>query len=57
MEQEVVEFCKSYLIVNSEAFCDPRLELIINDARLIPFSTFKSFRYPFSCYISLFLLL
>lgn len=57
MEQEVVEFCKSYLIVNSEAFCDPRLELIINDARLIPFSTFTSFRYPFSCYISLFLLL
>lgn len=35
MMQEVVEFCKSYLIVNSEAFCDPRLELIINDARFI----------------------
>ncbi|KAI5347693.1 hypothetical protein L3X38_000580 [Prunus dulcis] len=33
IDEEVVEFCKSYLIVNSEAFCDPRLELIINDAR------------------------
>lgn len=31
--QEVVEFCKSHLVVNSDAFCDPRLELIINDAR------------------------
>lgn len=35
--QEVVDFCKSYLVVNREAFCDPRLELIINDARLLPF--------------------
>lgn len=33
MMQEVVEFCKSYLAVNREAFCDPRLELVINDAR------------------------
>ncbi|KAE8077019.1 hypothetical protein FH972_015628 [Carpinus fangiana] len=33
IDEEVVEFCKSYLIVNREAFCDPRLELIINDAR------------------------
>lgn len=33
LEQEVVEFCRSYLVVNREAFCDPRLELIINDAR------------------------
>ncbi|KAL2487017.1 Thermospermine synthase ACAULIS5 [Abeliophyllum distichum] len=33
IDQEVVEFCKSYLAVNREAFCDPRLELIINDAR------------------------
>ncbi|RXH70555.1 hypothetical protein DVH24_013301 [Malus domestica] len=33
IDEEVVGFCKSYLIVNSEAFCDPRLELIINDAR------------------------
>lgn len=29
----MVDFCKSYLIVNKEAFCDPRLELVINDAR------------------------
>ncbi|KAB1214202.1 Thermospermine synthase ACAULIS5 [Morella rubra] len=33
IDEEVVEFCKSYLIVNREAFCDPRLQLIINDAR------------------------
>lgn len=33
LEQEVVEFCKSYLVVNKEAFSDPRLELVINDAR------------------------
>ncbi|OMO59401.1 Spermidine/spermine synthases family [Corchorus olitorius] len=33
IDEEVVEFCKSYLIVNREAFCDPRMELIINDAR------------------------
>lgn len=32
MEQEVVEFCKSYLVVNREAFRDSRLEIIINDA-------------------------
>lgn len=31
--QEVVDFCKSYLDVNKEAFSDPRLQLIINDAR------------------------
>ncbi|KAH9765071.1 Thermospermine synthase ACAULIS5 [Citrus sinensis] len=31
--KEVVEFCKSYLVVNKEAFSDPRLELVINDAR------------------------
>ncbi|KAF3645210.1 Thermospermine synthase ACAULIS5 [Capsicum annuum] len=31
--KEVVEFCKSYLEVNKEAFSDPRLDLIINDAR------------------------
>ncbi|CAH1418753.1 unnamed protein product [Lactuca virosa] len=34
IDEEVVEFCKSYLAVNSEAFGDPRLELIINDARV-----------------------
>ncbi|KAI7726003.1 hypothetical protein M8C21_020678 [Ambrosia artemisiifolia] len=33
IDEEVVEFCKSYLVVNSEAFGDPRLEVIINDAR------------------------
>ncbi|XWS08983.1 hypothetical protein CRYUN_Cryun40dG0046800 [Craigia yunnanensis] len=33
IDEEVVEFCKSYLVVNREAFCDPRMELIINDAR------------------------
>ncbi|CAK9179045.1 unnamed protein product, partial [Ilex paraguariensis] len=27
---QVVDFCKSYLVFNSETFCDPRL--IINDA-------------------------
>lgn len=36
MVKEVVDFCKSHLLVNKEAFYDPRLELIINDARLIP---------------------
>lgn len=35
MVQEVVDFCKSYLEVNREAFCDPRLELVINDARFL----------------------
>ncbi|XP_021897126.1 thermospermine synthase ACAULIS5-like [Carica papaya] len=34
IDEEVVEFCKSYLIVNREAFCDSRLELVINDARV-----------------------
>lgn len=29
----MVEFCKAYLVVNREAFCDQRLEVIINDAR------------------------
>ncbi|PWA98571.1 polyamine aminopropyltransferase [Artemisia annua] len=33
IDEEVVEFCKSYLSVKTKAFCDPRLELIINDAR------------------------
>ncbi|XVE81597.1 hypothetical protein DITRI_Ditri15bG0077700 [Diplodiscus trichospermus] len=33
IDEEVVEFCKSYLDVNREAFSDPRMELIINDAR------------------------
>ncbi|KAM5569364.1 thermospermine synthase ACAULIS5 [Rosa sericea] len=33
IDEEVVEFCKSFLDVNREAFCDARLKLIINDAR------------------------
>ncbi|KAL0414526.1 UNVERIFIED_CONTAM: Thermospermine synthase ACAULIS5 [Sesamum radiatum] len=33
IDEEVVDFCKSHLVVNKEAFYDPRLELIINDAR------------------------
>ncbi|KAG8370192.1 hypothetical protein BUALT_Bualt14G0091600 [Buddleja alternifolia] len=33
IDEEVVDFCKSHLEVNKEAFYDPRLELIINDAR------------------------
>ncbi|KAI4373956.1 hypothetical protein MLD38_012013 [Melastoma candidum] len=33
IDEEVVDFCRSYLVVNREAFCDPRLDLIINDAR------------------------
>ncbi|KAM7259440.1 hypothetical protein ACFE04_015181 [Oxalis oulophora] len=34
IDEEVVEFCRSYLEVNKEAFYDPRLELIINDAKV-----------------------
>ncbi|XP_020202325.1 thermospermine synthase ACAULIS5 isoform X1 [Cajanus cajan] len=33
IDEEVVNFCKSYLVVNKEAFRDMRLEVIINDAR------------------------
>ncbi|CAI0391557.1 unnamed protein product [Linum tenue] len=33
IDEEVVEFCKEYLVVNTEAFNDPRLDVIINDAR------------------------
>ncbi|KAK4755805.1 hypothetical protein SAY87_009562 [Trapa incisa] len=33
IDEEVVEFCRSHLLVNRNAFCDPRLELVINDAR------------------------
>uniref|UniRef100_A0A2P2LBI9 thermospermine synthase n=1 Tax=Rhizophora mucronata TaxID=61149 RepID=A0A2P2LBI9_RHIMU len=33
IDEEVVEFCKTYLVVNRDAFCDSRLEVIINDAR------------------------
>ncbi|KAL5705195.1 thermospermine synthase [Ranunculus cassubicifolius] len=27
IDEEVVDFCKSYLDVNKEAFCNPRLDL------------------------------
>ncbi|XP_043691673.1 thermospermine synthase ACAULIS5-like [Telopea speciosissima] len=33
IDEEVVDFCKSHLSVNKEAFCDSRLNLVINDAR------------------------
>ncbi|KAH9605613.1 hypothetical protein KSS87_018748 [Heliosperma pusillum] len=33
IDEEVVDFCKSYLVVNRPAFCDPRLDLVINDAK------------------------
>ncbi|XP_065859252.1 thermospermine synthase ACAULIS5-like [Euphorbia lathyris] len=33
IDEEVVDFCKAYLAMNREAFSDPRLEIIINDAR------------------------
>ncbi|XLR01136.1 hypothetical protein S83_067334, partial [Arachis hypogaea] len=31
--KEVVDFCKSYLVANGKTFCNPRLRVIINDAR------------------------
>ncbi|KAL3648953.1 amp-CoA ligase [Castilleja foliolosa] len=34
IDEEVVDFCRSHLLVNKDAFYDPRLELIINDARV-----------------------
>jgi len=33
IDKEVVDFCRKYLVVNKEAFCSSRLELVINDAR------------------------
>ncbi|CAL9772916.1 unnamed protein product, partial [Musa acuminata subsp. burmannicoides] len=33
IDQEVVDFCKSHLLANKEAFFDPRLHVVINDAR------------------------
>ncbi|KAL1321801.1 hypothetical protein AAHE18_14G152600 [Arachis hypogaea] len=35
IDEEVVDFCKSYLVVNREAYHDPRLKVIINDARSV----------------------
>ena len=31
--QEVVDFCKSHLVADKNAFFDSRLQLLINDAR------------------------
>ncbi|XP_010277477.1 PREDICTED: thermospermine synthase ACAULIS5-like [Nelumbo nucifera] len=33
IDEQVVDFCKSYLVANREAFCDTRLHITINDAR------------------------
>ena len=33
IDEVVVKFCKQHLTENTEAFADPRLELIIGDAR------------------------
>jgi thermospermine synthase len=33
IDQEVVDFCRRYLTVNQKAFCDKKLNLVINDAR------------------------
>ncbi|KAG0470832.1 hypothetical protein HPP92_017532 [Vanilla planifolia] len=33
IDEEVVDFCRSYLVANKDAFFDSRLELVINDAR------------------------
>eukprot|EP00899_Mesostigma_viride_P007216 jgi/Mesvir1/16496/Mv10049-RA.1 len=33
IDKDVVDFCKEHLDVNKEAFADPRLELIIDDAK------------------------
>lgn len=34
IDKEVVDFCRKYLVVNREAFCSSRLDLVINDARV-----------------------
>jgi thermospermine synthase len=34
-DQEVVNFCRTYLTMNRQAFCSEKLCLIINDARCI----------------------
>ncbi|KAJ6849285.1 thermospermine synthase ACAULIS5-like [Iris pallida] len=33
IDEEVVDFCKSHLVANKDAFFDSRLQLVINDAR------------------------
>jgi len=35
IDGDVVDFCKEHLIENKEAFADPRLELVIDDAKKI----------------------
>lgn len=34
-DQEVVDFCRTYLTVNRQAFSSEKLRLIINDARCV----------------------
>ncbi|EOA28693.1 hypothetical protein CARUB_v10024919mg [Capsella rubella] len=34
IDQEVVDFCKRFLTINTKAFCDKKLELVINDAKV-----------------------
>lgn len=33
IDQEVVDFCRRHLMVNQEAFCNSKLDLVINDAK------------------------
>ncbi|XP_044463584.1 thermospermine synthase ACAULIS5-like [Mangifera indica] len=33
IDQEVVDFCRRYLTVNQEAFCNKKLDLVVNDAK------------------------
>lgn len=33
IDQEVVDFCRRYLTVNQEAFCNKKLNLVVNDAK------------------------
>eukprot|EP00268_Persea_americana_P043409 TRINITY_DN4362_c0_g1_i1.p1 TRINITY_DN4362_c0_g1~~TRINITY_DN4362_c0_g1_i1.p1 ORF type:complete len:164 (+),score=25.55 TRINITY_DN4362_c0_g1_i1:169-660(+) len=33
IDQEVVDFCRRYLTVNQQAFCNEKLQLVINDAK------------------------
>merc|ERR1719346_204916 len=35
IDKDVVEFCKEHLPENKEAFADPRLELVIEDAKVV----------------------
>ncbi|XP_010429628.1 PREDICTED: thermospermine synthase ACAULIS5-like [Camelina sativa] len=34
IDQEVVDFCKRFLTINTEAFCNKKLELVIKDAKV-----------------------